>query len=71
MLEIVETMKASGLDLDFEEVSAAQYREGVSKMGVPGWFVEDMSQLMQFIQEYGLFGEKEKEKGAEEWKTVS
>lgn len=71
MLEIVATMKAGGLDLEFEEVSAAQYREGVSKMGAPEWFVEDMSQLMHFIQEYGLFGGKEKEKGVDEWKAVS
>lgn len=59
LLEVVDIVaKAGGLTVNPIEVTDEQYRGAMAADGMPPHVVDDMALMMQFIKEYGFYGEE-------------
>ncbi|KAL4779774.1 nmrA family transcriptional regulator [Aspergillus varians] len=56
--EIVETIKANGVDVTFQALDMQTFKSGLAAHGMPEFYQEDLWQVIQFAVEYGFYGGK-------------
>lgn len=54
-----------GLDATVEQVTSEEYRKQLAALGVPGFFINDMSDNVKYIEECGFFDAKSMKEGQE------
>ncbi len=65
--EIVNALKGAGLRVTLQILDKAAYKAGLASQGIPEFFQEDLLQVMQFAEEYGIYGAED---GIEEAQKV-
>ncbi|KAL4921316.1 nmrA family transcriptional regulator [Aspergillus aurantiobrunneus] len=56
--EFIEVAKANGVDIKFQALEKESFKARLAAQGLPGFFQEDMAQVIQFAAEYGFWGGK-------------
>lgn len=54
--EIVTVAKGMGMDISFQPVDKEAFKAGMAAKGFPDFVCEGVSQVAQYIHEYGYFG---------------
>ena len=55
----------AGLDVIVERVTNEEYRKQLVALGIPDFFIDDMSDNVKYIEEYGFFNAKDIKDGHE------
>jgi hypothetical protein len=55
--ETIKVMNEGGMDFAFEQYSMEQYQKALAEKGLPDLFIEDMTENMSFVEEFGFFGD--------------
>ncbi|TAQ83308.1 hypothetical protein B7494_g8371 [Chlorociboria aeruginascens] len=61
--EILNIFKDLGINVIFQGVDQETFKAGLASKGLPSFFQEDMTQNIQFIEEYGYFNGGQIEEG--------
>jgi hypothetical protein len=56
-----------GVDVTFEQIPEEHFRVGMKAVGLPEFFVEDLLEMIKYVDEFGYYGEP----GIEEGRKVS
>jgi len=56
MGEVVSIVKELGLDIVLQILDKPTYKGALASQGSPKWLQEDLLQMFEFTDEYGLFG---------------
>ncbi len=56
LAEIVNVLKGAGLHATLQIIDKATFRGALASKGAPEWLQEDLLQVFQFTEEYGLYG---------------
>ncbi|PWY82132.1 nmrA family transcriptional regulator [Aspergillus heteromorphus CBS 117.55] len=54
--EIIDAAKNLGVEISFKTLDRDIYKAGLAEQALPEFFQEDMTQMVQFLSEYGFFG---------------
>ncbi|PYI02582.1 NmrA-domain-containing protein [Aspergillus sclerotiicarbonarius CBS 121057] len=68
--EVIAVAKGLDVDIVYHTVDKASFKAGIASKGLPEVVQEDMSQLVQYTQEYGYFGGASLEEGHEVSQSV-
>lgn len=55
--EVVETLKRLGVNVSLCVVDKTSFKTGLASKGLPEFFQEALLQLIQYVEEYGTFGD--------------